>query len=146
MIVRYKFLNGDVTKVEVGDEKIYAEIKKSEKDEHANNERHRYHCYSSDAIIYEGLCYASKENTEDDAETEMEMTEEAKKRALKKKAFYLAFNTLTETQKRRLVLYASGVSARKIAKEEGVSHKSVLESIEAAKKKFKKNFNFDLFF
>lgn len=52
-----------------------------------------------------------------------------------------ALNTLTPVQRRRLLMaYINGLSARKIALLEGVDHTSVLESINAAKKKFKKIF------
>ena len=56
MIIKYKFATGEVTEVEVSDE-IGAVITASRKAEHALEERNRYHCYSLDAINYEGLEY-----------------------------------------------------------------------------------------
>ena len=48
--------------------------------------------------------------------------------------------TLTETQKRRLLLKMEGMSERKIAEIEGCSHTSVEETFEAIKKKYNKFF------
>ena len=56
MKIKYAFLDGTVTEVEVSDE-IGAVIIDSRKAEHAQDERHRYHCYSYDAIDYEGEEY-----------------------------------------------------------------------------------------
>ena len=47
---------------------------------------------------------------------------------------------MSEVQRRRLLLYAQGKSLREIARLEGVDHKAVKKSIEAAKKYFIKNF------
>ena len=51
-----------------------------------------------------------------------------------------ALDKLSETQQRRLLMLADGLSIREIARREGVDHRAVRESIEAARKKFKKNF------
>ena len=59
MKIKYAFLDGTVTEVEVSDE-IGAVIIDSRKAEHAQDERHRYHCYSYDAIDYEGEEYSRK--------------------------------------------------------------------------------------
>ena len=56
MIIKYKFATGEVTEVDVSDE-IGAVITASRKAEHALEERNRYHCYSLNAIDYEGLEY-----------------------------------------------------------------------------------------
>ena len=48
-----------------------------------------------------------------------------------------AFSQLTDTQKRRLLLYAKGLSMRKIAELEKVSHIAVEKSIKSTIKKFK---------
>ena len=58
MKIKYAFLDGTMTEVEVSDE-IGAVIIDSRKAEHAQNERHRYHCYSYDAIDYEGEEYGA---------------------------------------------------------------------------------------
>ena len=128
MIIRYKFSTGEVTEVEVSDE-IGAVITASRKAEHALEERNRYHCYSLDAIDYEGLEYGECDEypIEDDS---AEQTERIK----------AAFGQLTETQQRRLRLYADGKTLREIAALENTSFQSVAESIEAARKKFLKNY------
>jgi len=51
---------------------------------------------------------------------------------------YAAFDKLTDIQKQRLLMLANGMSVREIARREGKDHKTVLESIEAARKKIKK--------
>ena len=50
MKIKYAFLDGTVTEVEVSDE-IGAVIIDSRKAEHAQDERHRYHCYSYDVAF-----------------------------------------------------------------------------------------------
>ena len=51
-----------------------------------------------------------------------------------------AFSQLTETQQRRLRLYADGKTLRQIAALENTKFQSVAESIESARKKFLKNY------
>ena len=128
MIIKYKFATGEVTEVDVSDE-IGAVITASRKAEHALEERNRYHCYSLDAIDYEGLEYGECDEypIEDDS---AERTERIK----------AAFSQLTGTQQRRLRLYADGRTLREIAALENTKFQSVAESIEAAKKKFLKNY------
>ena len=127
MLIKYKFANGDVSEVEVSED-IGDFIVDSRKKEHANNEKQRYHCYSS-SDAYEGDVYASSETME----SIFDSLEE-------NRHFYETLSKLTPTQQRRLLLYASGMSSREIARQDGVDHKAVLFSIEAAKKKFKKIF------
>ena len=128
MLIKYKFANGDVSEVEVSDD-IGDFIVDSRKKEHANNEKQRYHCYSSDAA-YEGMDYAAPYTLE----SFLDLCE-------KNKHIIECFDKLSETQKRRLLMLASGMSVREIAlEEEEASPMSVWESIEAAKKKFKKFF------
>ena len=128
MIIKYKFATGEITEVEVSDE-IGAVITASRKAEHALEERNRYHCYSLDAIDYEGLEYGECDEypIEDDSAERVEQVREA-------------FSHLTEVQQRRLRLYADGKTLREIAALENASFQSVAESIEAAKKKFLKNY------
>ena len=128
MLIKYKFATGDVTEVEVSDE-IGAVITASRKAEHALEERNRYHCYSLDAIDYEGLEYGKCD--------EYPIEDDSAERAERIQA---AFSQLTETQQRRLRLYADGKALREIAALENIKFQSVAESIEAAKKKFLKNY------
>ncbi len=96
MKIKYAFLDGTVTEVEVSDE-IGAVIIDSRKAEHAQDERHRYHCYSYDAIDYEGEEYGACDEyaVEDDSAEQTARIREA-------------FSHLTATQQRRLRLYANG--------------------------------------
>ena len=129
MIVRYQFVTGEVTEVEVSEE-IGAVITASRRDEHALEERNRYHCYSFDAIEYEGKEYADP----DTPESIHERTERDKR-------LYAALETLTEVQRRRLLMRAEGLSYREIARREGVSdHKKIQKSINEAREKIKKIF------
>lgn len=126
MKIKYAFLDGTTTEVEVSDE-IGAVIIDSRKAEHAQDERHRYHCYSYDAIDYEGEEYGAC----DEYAVEDDSAEQATR-------IWKAFSQLTATQQRRLRLYASGKTLREIAAIEEASFQSVSESIEAGRKKFLK--------
>lgn len=128
MKIKYAFLDGTTTEVEVSNE-IGAAIIDSRKAEHAQDEQRRCHCYSYDAIDYEGEEYGSCDEyaVEDDSEEQ-----EARIRK--------AFSHLTATQQRRLRLYADGKTLREIAAIEKASFQSVAESIEAGRKKFLKFF------
>ena len=128
MKIRYEFANGEVTEVEVSEE-VGAVIVESRKEEHAQQEKQRYHCYSYDAIDVEGVEYA-------DPKTPESLYEEDED----KKKIELALSTLTPAQRRRILMLADGMSVREIARYEGSDHKSVLESINRAKKKIKKFF------
>ncbi len=129
MKIKYTFADGEVTEVEVSEE-IGAVIIDSRKAEHAQDERQRYHCpYSYDAIDYEGEEYATDETPE---------TEHI--RSERDARLYTALATLTETQRRRLLMLADGLSMREIARREKADIKTVRESIEGARKKFQKNF------
>lgn len=126
MKIKYAFLDGTVTEVEVSDE-IGAVIIESRKAEHAQNERHRYHCYSYDGIDFEGEEYGKCDTypIEDDS---VELRERVRE----------AFSHLTEVQQRRLRMQANGKTLREIAALESASFQSVAESIEGARKKFLK--------
>ena len=70
MKIKYVFANGDVSEVEVSEE-IGAIVIDSRKAEHAQQEKERYHCYSLDAIDYEGDEYGRCEDYgESDAEAD----------------------------------------------------------------------------
>lgn len=129
MLIKYQFADGEVTEVEVSEE-IGAVIIDSRKAEHAQDERQRYHCpYSYDAIDYEGEKYATDETPE---------TEHI--RSERDARLYTALAALTETQRRRLLMLADGLSMREIARRENADIKTVRESITGAKRKFQKNF------
>jgi len=129
MKIKYEFVDGTVSEVEVSTE-IGSVIIESRKAEHAADERRRYHCpYSTDALTYEGLEYADPT----DFTQLMEAAEDNKK-------LYAAFNRLSEVQRRRLLMLAQGLSLREIARQEGVDYRTVWESVESARKKFLKYF------
>lgn len=129
MKIKYAFLDGTVTEVEVSDE-IGAVIIDSRKAEHAQDERHRYHCYSYDAIDYEGEEYGTRDEytVEDDSAEQTARIREA-------------FSHLTATQQRRLRLYANGKTLREIAAmERSTSHTSSSSAIAKERTVFQKSF------
>lgn len=129
MKIKYKFATGEVTKVEVSEE-IGAVITVSRRAEHALEERNRRHCYSIDAVDYEGMEY-----------TDPDTPESIHEKSERDKMLYAALETLTETQRRRLLMLADGLSYREIARREGVSdHKKIIKSIDGARAKIKKFF------
>ena len=129
MKIRYEFATGEVSVVEVS-ESIGAVITASRREEHALEERNRYHCYSLDAKDHEGKEYADTDTPESIIE-----------RAERNKRLYAAMETLTETQRRRLLMRAEGLSYREIALREGISdHKKIQKSINEARVKIKKNY------
>lgn len=129
MIIKYEFANGEITEVEVSEE-LGAVIIDSRRKEESLNRKERRHCYSLDAAVYEGLEYGAYDSDLDMSDD----TDESKTHVRK------AFSHLSETQKRRLLMLASGLSIREIARREGKDFSSVRESIESARKKFLKFF------
>ena len=128
MKIQWKFADGTTSEVEVNEE-IGNYITASRREESNLDRKERYHSYSLDAIDYEGLEYA----TDTTPETEMSSKDDADR-------VNAALDKLSETQQRRLLMLADGLSMREIARFEGVDHRAIRESIEAARKKFKKNF------
>ncbi len=128
MKIQWKFVDGTTSEIEVNEE-IGNYITASRRGESNLARKERYHCYSLDAIDYEGMEYA----TDTTPETEMICEENAAR-------INAALDKLSKTQQRRLLMFTDGLSIREIARREGVDHRAIRESIEAAKKKFKKNF------
>lgn len=128
MKIQWKFADGTTSEVEVNEE-IGSYITASRREESNLDRKERYHSYSLDAIDYEGLEYA----TDTTPETEMSSKEDVAR-------VNATLDKLSETQQRRLLMLADGLSIREIARLEGVDHRAIRESIEAARKKFKKNF------
>jgi len=125
MKIKYTFATGETTLVEVNDE-IGTIIMDSRRAEHAQDEKQRYHSYPLD-VTWETLEVSTAETPE------TLMLDEFNNSKL-----YAAFDKLTDIQKQRLLMLANGMSVREIARREGKDHKTVLESIEAARKKIKK--------
>jgi len=128
MKIKYTFANGDVSEVEVGED-VGSIIVDSRRKEDNLDRKERYHCYSYDAIDYEGEEYADP----DTPDSLLERDELSKR-------VQSAMSHLSEIQVRRLTLFAEGLSIREIARMEGVDHKAVSKSIESAKKVFAKNY------
>lgn len=129
MKITWEFADKTKSELEVNDE-IGTFILDSRRKEHALSERERYHCpYSIDAITYEGMEYA------DPNEVGQNLVDDADNRRL-----YKAFSKLSEVQRRRLLMLASGLSLREIARREGVDIKTVRESVDGGRKKFLKFF------
>ncbi len=128
MKIQWKFADGTTSEVEVNEE-IGNYITASRREESNLDRKERYHCYSLDAIVYEGLEYA----TDVTPETDLIREENAAR-------INTALDKLSETQKRRLLMFADGLSVNEIARIEGVAPNAAWKSIEGAKKKFKKHF------
>lgn len=128
MKIKYEFADGTVSEVEV-EESIGAVIIESRREEDNLARKERYHCYSMDAVQFEGDEYG----TEETPETQME-------RELDTERIAHALDGLSEVQRRRLLKFAEGKSMREIAREEKVQHRAVMKSIEGARRIFKKNF------
>ena len=129
MKIKYEFINGDKSEIEVSDEIgmiIYA-LRLEEESSERNNRRY---CYSIDALKY------------NDKDVHMPVSAENPEsiniRKEENKELYEAFSKLSETQKRRLLLLASGMSVNEIARREGITPNAAWKSAENAKKILKK--------
>ena len=110
MKITYEFSDGTKSEVEVSDE-IGTMIMEDRRREANADRRERYHCISLDAMAYEGLEFGEPDFTED-------MFDESEERDARVRE---AFSHLTETQQRRMLMLASGLSEREIARREGVA-------------------------
>lgn len=126
MKITYTFADGTVSEVEVSDD-IGTVITDSRREESNLDRKEHGHCLSYEAFDYEGAEFG----TPDFAEKLSDDTDERVREALRH---------LTETQRRRLLMLAEGMSIREIERREKKDFKSVYESIEAAKSRFKKFF------
>lgn len=129
MKITYKFTDATMSEVEVSEE-IGTLIMDSRREEENAARKERYHCWSLDAIDYEGAEYSVPDFTDTlfDGSNERDALVRA------------AFSRLSDVQRRRLLMLASGLSLREIARREGKDIKTVRESIDGARKKFLKNF------
>lgn len=132
MIITYKFADDTVSAVEVEDE-LGLFILESRKDEENLSRKERYHGFSIEGCLYEGIELSTDESPEKILQREVD-----KKRL--EKRFDEAVNSLSETQRRRLKLLIKGLSMRDIGRIEGVSSHSVAKSIWGARKIFLKFF------
>ena len=116
MKIRYEFVDGEISEVEVAEE-IGSVIVESRRLEDNLSRKERYHCYSLDAVDFEGNEYADRDTPESLLEQMVD------KRHIKG-----LLERMSEVQRRRLLLYAQGKSLREIARLEGVDHKAVKKS------------------
>ena len=128
MKINYTFNNGENSEVEVSEE-IGAVIIESRRKEENLARKERYHCVSMEDALYEG------DDSIDERTPESLFMEQLDNEHIKE-----TLDKLSETQRRRLLMYAEGMSIEDIARVEGVYHTSVSRSIEAARKIFLKNF------
>ncbi|MBR1444553.1 MAG: hypothetical protein IJ736_08085 [Firmicutes bacterium] len=126
MKIVYKFDDGNKSIVEVS-ENIGNMILDSRRLEDNLDRKERYHCYSLDAVIYEGRDYMSKETPESIYADN-----------IASKKLENALNSLTENQKRRIIMLADGMTISEISRCEGKDISTIRESIEAARKNLKK--------
>ena len=128
MKINYTFNNGENSEVEVNEEIGEVILESRRKEENMERNRRR-RCYSLDDVDFEGNDFA------DDRTPESLFMEQLDNEHIKE-----TLDKLSETQKRRLLMLASGMSLHEIAKAEGTSFYAIHVSIDAAKKKFIKNY------
>ena len=128
MKINYTFNNGENSEVEVNEE-LGAVILESRRKEENMERNRRRRCYSLDDVDFEGDDFA------DERTPESLFMEQLDNEHIKE-----TLDKLSETQRRRLLMYAEGMSIEDIARVEGVYHTSISRSIEAARKIFLKNF------
>ncbi len=129
MFINYRLADGSTVLVEVTEETA-AYILENDREIANADRRQRYHCpYHIEAMQYEGDSLAYHLTPEEIVirkETQAELDN--------------ALSCLTDAQLRRLTMKADGMTLRDIASVEGTTVNAVRESLEAAKKKFRKNF------
>lgn len=128
MFINYRLADGNTALVEVTEE--VAEFILEDDRLTANADRRvRYHCpYHIEAMDYEGDSLAYRLTPEEiyiRKETQLEHNK--------------ALSQLTDTQLRRLLMKADGMTCREIARLEGTNINAVQDSLESAKRKLKKH-------
>ena len=129
MFINYRLEDGSTVLVEVTEETA-AYILENDREMANADRRERYHCpYRIEAMEYEGDSLAYR-LTPDEIFVRKEEQEHISDTR----------SCLTDVQLRRLTMKADGMTLREIAAAEGTTVNAVMESLEAAKKKFKKHF------
>lgn len=131
MLIRYEFCTGEVDAVEVTEE-IGTVIVDSRREEASLDRKEHRHCWSIDAMTYEGIELADTDAEDDDPYGLQEELGESVRQA---------FAKLSCVQRRRLQMLADGLSIREISRIEGKNFKTVYESISAGRKKFLKYYD-----
>ena len=129
MKITYAFNNGEIKEVEVSEE-IGAVIEESRRKEAALAKKEQRHCYSLDAVTYEGTEYGEPDFTASLFDGSEERSAHIRE----------TFSHLTETQQRRILMLAAGMSIREIAARENTHHRAVEDSIQQGRKKFLKHY------
>ena len=118
-VIRYEFATGEIVQVEVTDE-IAEFICESRRMEHANNERTRYHAaFSMDSDDYRCAQLISTK-TPDDHIIELE----------ERQHLFASMESLSEMQRKRVLLMADGRSIAEIARLQRTAYNSVKCSIQ----------------
>lgn len=126
MKITYEFVTGERLTVEA-DDRITCVLEESRRQEENAERKHRYHAeLSMDSVGPDKTDAFSTPNLPEQNLLEEELTADVQK----------AFSQLTAVQQRRLLLLASGLSIREIARKENADYKSVRESIISGRKKF----------
>ena len=128
MKINYQFNNGENSEIEVSEE-LGAVILESRRKEENLARKERYHCVSMENSEFEGVDFI------DETTPEMLFFEQ-----IENEHILETLDKLSETQRRRLLMLASGMSLHDIARAEGTSFYAIHVSIEAARKKFIKNY------
>ena len=128
MTINYHFNNGENSEIEVSEE-LGAAILESRRKEENLARKERYHCVSMENSEFEGVDFI------DETTPEMLFFEQ-----IENEHILETLDKLSETQRRRLLMLASGMSISDIARHENRDFRTVYDSLEAAKKKFQKNF------
>ena len=129
MFINYRLEDGSTVLVEVTEETA-AYILENDREMANADRKERYHCpYHIEAMEYEGDSLAYRLTPE-----------EVFARKEKQRHINDTLSCLTDVQLRRLTMKADGMTLREIAAAEGATVNAVRESLEAAKKKFKKHF------
>ena len=137
MKIKYEYVNGDVVEVEAPDE-IGEFIKESLKAEHADDERHRVHTLSLEGALYEGRDYRRYDPMLRRLEKQETKKDRTRKKAQLRGSLKKGYSKLSEAQRRRISMYANGLTMREIAEKEGVYLNAVYQSISSARKIIKK--------
>lgn len=129
MFINYRLEDGSTVLVEVTEETA-AYILENDREMANADRRERYHCpYHIEAMQYESDSLAYRLTPE-----------EVFVRKEEQQHFSDTLSCLTDVQLRRLTMKADSMTLREIAAVESTTVNAVRESLEAAKKKFKKHF------
>ena len=134
MKIKLRDYNGRITQEVEVDEDFGTLYLAMEAKEHTEDRKYRYHCPTSlESMDYEGEWFASKGETPAEYTERIEFEERL--------PGFMA--TLTETQRRRLVLLGEGLTERQVAEREKVSLASVQETRRQLKAKYVSFFGYD---